>query len=216
MKKFLTFMAVVVGLASASTAGAATFAGEFWDADGRLGSIDDALAVIAGGPADATFSSTVIDYPRGGNGAAAAANGTIAAAGTTLAAFLGVDAASLSGERDTPLTRSVFRFTGFLDLLAGAETFEVRSDDGFRLTVGGTLVDSFGNRAFRGSPVTVEAGDGRTPFELVYYEDQGNTGVEFALNGAAASPAVAPIPLPAGLPLLAGALGVLAFIRRRR
>lgn len=192
-------------LMTAAPATAATFAGAFWDHDGPLASLADADAVIAGGAPDAVFSVPLIDFPAGG--------AKTASDGTTLAAFLGLDAAALGAAAGATLDQSVFRFTGFLDLPAGEALFTVGSDDGFRLTVGDAVVSAFdGRRSFSETAATTDAGEGLTPFELIYYENQSVTGVEFSLNGALAVPTV--VAAPAALPLLLAALGALAAFGR--
>lgn len=199
----------------AGAAGAATFTGEFWDARGSLLSITQADAVIAGAGPTATFASTAIDYPNGTGGVADDNS-------TALSTFLGADAASLSGGGDSTLGVSVFRFTGFLDLLGGPQSFAVSSDDGFRLTIGGTQISAFEQRRkFGTTTVTADAGTGATAFELVYFENNGVTGVEFLIDGVLAQAAdgpvdIAPVPLPAGLPLMGIVLGGLGLMARRR
>lgn len=209
MKTWISAIALAATAALAAPAAAATFDGEFWD-ETSVGSLNDAIGVIGSRAADATFASTAIDYPNG------ARNNTPSSG--TLGNFLGTDAASLSGEAGTTLTGSIFRFTGFLDLLAGVQTFSVASDDGFRLTIGGVEIGSAGRRPFRTSTFDVDAGEGVTAFELIFFEDGGLTGVEFFVDGALAAPvdAPAPVPLPAGLPLMLGALGLAGVVARRR
>lgn len=187
-----------------------TFNGEFWDASAALFSIGDALAVIDAGSATGTFDSTAIDYP---NGAA-----DVISNSTSLSTFLGVDAASLVGTDATSLTRSVFRFTGFLDLAAGDQLFSVGSDDGFRLTIDGVEISAASNRSFSFSDATTDAGTGITAFELIYWENAVVTGVEFYVDGALAVAAGAPpatVPLPAGFPLALLGLGALGLVTRR-
>lgn len=195
-----------------STVMAATFQGEFWDATTAVGKLEDADAIIAGGPADATFDSTGIDYPQGTD--------TTTNDSTSLSDFLGTDAGSLLGTDgigDTDLTDSVFRFTGFLDLLAGEQLFSVSSDDGFRLTIGGMVISSAEARAFSTTSVNVDAGSGITAFELIYFERSVVTGVNFSIDGVLAAPAdmVSTVPLPAGLPLALVALTALGLAARR-
>lgn len=206
-KTFIAAVAVVLGTQGAS---AMTIQGEFWSAGQTLNSIDDALSVIdsSTGP-DATFQSSGIDYINGSQNTTAST--------TTLSTFLGSDAASLSGLGDTPITQSVFRFTGFVDLMAGAQAFQVGSDDGFLLTVGGQEIGRSNNRRFGTSTFNVDAGTGPTAFSLVFYENIRNTGVNFSIDGNVVQgvDAPAPVPLPAGLPLMAAALGLMAFLRRR-
>lgn len=194
-----------------TTAGAATvFFGEFWDARGQVRNLATADAIIALSPADATFTSTSIDYPNG-------STDTVNSNRTSLADFLGADAASIVGApgvENTSMTRSVMRWTGFIDLQQGEQTFEVQSDDGFRLTIGNSLIIERNNqRGFRGTTGIIDAGEGRVAFELIFFENGGSTGVEFFIDNTIATPAI--VPLPASLPLLLAGFGGLAFVRRR-
>jgi len=187
---------------------AATFAGSFWDADRSFGNIGDVTAYIAANDATATFRSTGIDYPDAG--------GSISS-GTTLADFLGPDAATLSGNGDRTLRTSVFQFSGTLGL-SGVQTISVGSDDGFVLKLDGVDVLGFSTpRPFAYSSGSFDF-TGVTAFELTYYENYGNTGVEFLIGGTVVSPSMAPapVPVPAALPLLGAGIATLAGLRRMR
>lgn len=199
-------------LLPASVGHAATFDGAFWDADRSFGSIGDALAYIDGRAADATFRSTAIDYPNAG--------GSITS-NTRLSDFLGAtDGATLSGAADNTLAKSVFRFAGTVDL-AGMQEISVGSDDGFALSLNGvTVLSHSAPRSFQYTKGDFSFG-GKTTFELTYYENYGNTGVEFRIGDAivgsgmaAATPAA--VPLPAALPLLGAGVAALAGLRRLR
>jgi hypothetical protein len=207
MKKIIRLAAAALAFGlSFSVASAATFNGEFWDADVNLGNLGSADAIIAAGPATATFQSTGINYTSSTGGSVSS--------GSTLNTFLGADAASLSGSGTSTLTRSVFRFTGLLNLAAGPQQFSVGSDDGFRLTIGGVEIATAGNRGFATTSATRDLGAGLSAFELIFYENGGSTGVNFSINGALAAPAA--IPLPASLPLMLLGLGALGAAMRRR
>ncbi|MEM7489281.1 MAG: VPLPA-CTERM sorting domain-containing protein [Pseudomonadota bacterium] len=190
------------GLASA----APVFFGEVYESDDRIGSLADALSIVADNAPDATFLSTGIDYPNG--------SADQVKSKTAIADFLGADGASLSAAVGAVKT-TVFRFTGYLDLAAGQETISLRSDDGFRLTIGGNVIGTMDLRPFRETIFEVDAGEGVTAFEIVFFENGGYTGIEFDIDGKTAAPAPTPVPLPAGGLLLVTALGGIAVLRRR-
>ncbi len=191
---------------SASTASAATFGGEFFDTSSGFNTIGEAVAVANSRTPTATFRSSAIDYP---NGSAGSVHDS-----TTLAQFLGSDSSTIIGDSGRNLWNSVFRFTGFLSL-SGQHRFSVGSDDGFQLKIGNILVASQSTpRGFGYTHRLFDAGTGVKPFELVYYENSGYTGVEFKIDDALAMPSA--VPLPAGLPLVLTGLAALGLVARRR
>ena len=119
---------------------------------------------------------------------------------------------SLGGVGSNAILGTVARITGNLSVAAG-DTFDVASDDGYRLTVGGEVLafqpDLNGNL----TPVTssaVSASNGNAGFELIWFE--GNTvGAALQVQGDFKA-----VPLPAGGLLLLTALGGVALLRRRR
>lgn len=208
LRPLIAFVFLILALTGQTASAASVFYGEFWDASGPVRNMNEADAIIAAGAPTATFTSTLIDYPKGAQNVTNSNN-------TTLAQFLGTDAASIVGPSNSSLRRSVFRWTGFVDLLPGTQTFTVQSDDGFRLTIGGNVVaQRFGQRGFGGTTSTIDAGEGKLPVELIFFENQGRTGVEFYIDSAYAAPVA--VPLPAGFPLLAFGIAGFAMIRRRK
>ncbi len=204
--------AIAAGVATGLSGPAgAVVLGEFWDVTGPVGSIAAAEAAIAAGAPDATFRSTAIDYPNGTFDFTAP---EFISSMTTLATFLGVDGPSVVGAADATIEGSVFRFTGFLDLVAGPQTFTVGSDDGYRLRIDGALIsEQDAPRGFAPTEVIVDAGQGLTPFELIFYEDFGESSVLFTVDAGLVTGVA--VPLPASLVLLLSGLGALAWIRRR-
>lgn len=185
---------------------AATFQGEFFNVSGSTRSIDDAISSITGVAPDATFVSTAIDYPNGDR--------DVISSRRNLSTFLGADADSLVGDGSVRVESSVFRFSGFIKLIPGVQSYSLASDDGYRLTINNTIVTEQSTpRAFRETQLDADLGTGIVPFELIFYENFGRTGVEFFINEDLAVPS--PVSLPAGAPLILTALGALALLRRR-
>ena len=124
------------------------------------------------------------------------------------------------------------RFGGFLNITAGGEySFQIHSDDGFRLTLGGEQVAIFdGNRAPDSSFVTLMLDSGLYSLELIGWEQGGGFVSElswlrpgetsYAVIGSEAGGkalfTAAPVPVPAALPLVVSALGGLGLVWRRR
>ena len=147
-----------------------------------VASIAAAEAVIAGQQPTATFLSTLLDYPN--------LAGNIVNDSTTLAAFLGADAASLSGSGGNTLNTSLFLFTGFIridpsfDTVAGGTIdvkFALGSDDGMRLRIGEVTVAQYnGARSFGFTTGTASfAAAGYYPVEIIFWENTGSTGIEW-------------------------------------
>jgi len=213
--------AVAFSLSAVASQGAtAGLSGAFYVSATPFSTIADARAIIAaatGGP-DATFTATALDYPAGAT--------LSASASTPLATWLGSVAGSARGATGTAIGAAVFLFEGVITLGAGTQSFEIGSDDGFELNIGGGPAEGAfdGNRGFAATTVEFDAGSGGTfDFELLFWDGpSGFTGLEARLNGAiiddtiTTTGAVGVIPVPAALPMLVSALGLAGWLRRRR
>jgi hypothetical protein len=195
--------------------------------------------VYSNGAADAVFASTsttgtflakTINY--GG--------GSSVGDGMSVASFLGSNASNLVGTFTSNLETSLYRFTGYINITSAMDltpggtidlNFMVGSDDGMRLKIGGTTVaeyDSARSFSFTAGTASFSAA-GLYAIDLVYWENYGNTGVDFlwqtGLTGGSYQdvatsalyttlPASSKVPEPATLALTG--LGVAALLARRR
>ncbi len=230
--------AAILACTSAS-AQAASFKGEFWDvapfvSDANQGDFPrgfefDSVLATLDTPPDVIFDVLVLDYPNATTPRTAdriitgSRNGDVYTETATLGEFLGADASGLTAtEQAISLAGAVFRFSGFISVAAGDTVFDVTSDDGFRLSLGGVpLPDSFtGPRGFSNTPMIYTAPTaGTVAFELIYY-DSGVTGAGLFVqhDDAQLVPVSGPpaIPLPASVWILMSGLVLLAGIRRAR
>ncbi len=205
--------ALVLSLVTASAALSSTIQGSFWNSNVRFNTVDQAIAFAQANDADATFRSSAIDYPTASN--------TTRSGSTSLADFLGrTDGQTINGDGNQVLTTSVFRFRGILNLDAGDKRIVVSSDDGFRLFFDGDAVaERVAPRGFNATTEDVIA-TGPVEFDLYYYENFGRTGVLFQIDGEVVDSDIvsrlAAVPVPASMPLLAGAAALLGFAGARR
>jgi hypothetical protein len=138
-----------------------------------------------------------------------------ATAGQTLNDFFGFDIDGLAaGIGNNSVLGTILRITGFVDVGTG-DSYSVRSDDGYSIAIGdGALVVNDGLQA----PTTTTHGytgtSGVQQFSMTWFDNQR---VEAALQVRGLEFVdVAPVPLPAGLPLLLVGLGALAVAARRK
>jgi len=176
----------------------------------EAGSIANANAYIAGNSADATFTSTGIDYAFG----SVYGSGNSVPDGTPVSTYLGSDAATLTALPGSPsgettaqvlansLNGTMYVFTGYLAITAAqvntVQTFYVGSDDGSALSIQGTqVVANDGDHGFgftTGGNTAEFTQPGLYAIRFLYYEDGGETGVEFGSTLAGAGTFGAELP----------------------
>ena len=163
-------------------------AGEFYERDDpvfAIDSLDFADRVIAAGPPDGTFVAFTLDYPAGRADTLFIPNA---------ATYLGEDAATMkpTSQLRESVSPSIWNFTGWIeidgshDLIDNNATIDVAfglgSDDGSRLTIGGSdvvTIDTFAIPTFPGvSGIASFAEPGLYPIEIVHYDHFGGIGLE--------------------------------------
>lgn len=193
--------------------------GLFYDRDDPAGAINSlavADAVIASSSPSATFSSTLVDYPRGDEAILFL---------PTLGELLGDDAAGLDPPDAAASSASpmVMRFTGVINVTEAMDidpnnsTIDVRfalgSDDGSRLRIGGqTLISIDGTGVFFSFPPgQIEVANFEAPgfylVEIVWYDHFGGIGIAW-YSSIAGGPASGAPPGTAGI-VPTSVLGVL-------
>ena len=179
--------------------------GEFWDGDSTMNTLSLAMDEIRSRDADTLFDVVAIDYPNGSTGSISNS--------TSLSSFLGDLGTITSGEDFANLTTSVMRFTGHILIEEGDTEWSVGSDDGFQLYIEDSFMGKYdGTRGFKTTSGTLHQAPGLYLFELVYFENTGKTGVEFAVNGDIVS---GEVPVPAAGILMAAGLAGLGLRRRK-
>ncbi|MEM9839165.1 MAG: hypothetical protein AAF830_08420 [Pseudomonadota bacterium] len=209
MMKWLA-SAFAAALFAASSASAATVlvnvSASVYDSSSQMNTVDDWIAFANANPAVATFDVSSLNYP---------ANSNTIKSNKMISEMIGGDASTLSG-LDIKLETTVWVFEGMIDLAGGTQTFSVGSDDGFALFIDGVEVSRrTAPRGFDWTDVTGDFGTGLKTFKLVYYENQGNTGVALKIDGVVADNIMS-VPAPSSGVLMGFLLAGLAITPRVR
>ncbi|MDF8333659.1 LamG-like jellyroll fold domain-containing protein [Novosphingobium cyanobacteriorum] len=146
--------------------------GEVFDRSTGFDSIDDLIAQSATKAANFHFTASTVDFGGGWKSG-------------TLGSFLGENAALNDGGASTDMTTIGMHMKGFVWLSAGQHLVTVRSDDGFRLDLGGSEVSSYPwGRGFSATSEAITvAKDGLYAIDLYYFENYGAEGLRLELDG---------------------------------
>jgi len=203
----------------------------------NIGNLANANILISssGGPT-ATFTTTEVCFPD--------CAGTSIADSSTMTQFLNGHTSSFSytsANQPTSIDHAAITLTGYIAITqTGTYNFNLGSDDGSALSIGGTSVinnDSDHSYAVAGGAATFTQ-TGLYAISIQYFEDSGSTGLEFygsdptgacvvgrsssCASGSATSSLLysalpsTPAPEPASILIFAAGLGGLTLVRRRR
>jgi hypothetical protein len=129
--------------------------------DDTIGSIASYRAQTDGAAADMTFTTDVLQFKSASKG--------------TQEAFVASGTASYSGDGSATATTFGLSLDGFIFVEAGSHTFDIESDDGFSLSIGGVVVSEFaGLRAAATTRAEVLfAESGYYAIDIDYFENRG-------------------------------------------
>ncbi|MEY8880945.1 LamG-like jellyroll fold domain-containing protein [Donghicola sp. XS_ASV15] len=161
-----------IALAATTAADGDGLNGALFDVDSTLGSIADYRETIAGTDAALEFVADELQFSSRSYG--------------TVQEFVESGGSSISGEGTAVAETFGLSMDGFIFVEAGTHTFDVTSDDGFSMTIGGTVVAEYAG--LRGSDTThtqiVFSESGFYAIELDYFEDSGGQILEVEMDGA--------------------------------
>lgn len=185
-----TTLATLVEIPVSAKVGPAFMNGDGLNGRGYFGSVNDLpwARMKASGPADFTFMGTNLNYTDNLNGGNNPAH-------TSINDFLAPNGGMVSNGAGTrEFNQTVFKYSGFISIKdPGQYDFDVLSDDGFELRIGGQTVSKF--ESDRGPGVTGGWANfsmaGTYAFELLYWNNNGPGNLAVTWNRpAGAGPAL--------------------------
>ena len=145
-------------------------AGRAWAPGTDIRSISDLIQAMGADPA-AVFTASEIAYGSRNSD-------------TTLEEFLDHDGGSITGNGDVEMGPSGIQLTGYLYIPPGTHTLSVISDDGFALSIGGSLYSL--HSGGRSAKETAQAGEfegGLYEVELLYFDQGGSMALTMHMDG---------------------------------
>ncbi|MEM6825323.1 MAG: hypothetical protein AAF566_09430, partial [Pseudomonadota bacterium] len=144
--------------------------GRAWASDAPIRTIADLLNAMGSDPT-ASFTAREIAY--GSN-----------RSDTTLEEFLGKDGDSITGQGTMEMGPSGIALQGYLYIPPGAHTLSVISDDGFALSIGGSLFSIHaGSRSVQETSQTGQFDGGLYEVELLYFDQGGGMALALEMDG---------------------------------
>ena len=144
--------------------------GRVWAPGLEIRSISDLLNAMRADP-EATFTATEIAYGS-------------KSSDTSVVEFLHHDGGSVEGDGGVEMGPSGLALTGYIYIPPGVHELSVISDDGFALSIGGSLFSLHAGP--RGRAETAQTGDfegGLYEFELLYFDKSGSMSLTVEMDG---------------------------------
>ncbi len=218
LKKFLAAGLTVVAMAG--TAGAVTLNGMFdvtvaritgASSSGSEANLANFYSAVSGGVTDDFIYTGDLSFRVGSGNSGSTTISSWLATGTA-GGVAGLDAGigglqQSNGNIDT--STAITTFYLFSMFVPWGYDFSINHDDGILVLDGGTAIG--GNAGPTSEITTLVSGFDGGFLQFLYVATNGNPSV-FEVNGTA----LAPVPVPAGLPLILSAFGGLFLLRRRR
>ena len=159
--------------------------GSFYNVDHQLGSIALAESVIATQSANATFTSTVVNYQSDTSTSRDDDLGGVSNSGRThLADWLGDDSRTIDVRTSDNTNDAVISLVGGVSLAAGTYSIKVNADDGYQITIGGVVVASYdANTSTQANTYTFTVTEnGVHSIDIIYWDQGGDYTLQISLD----------------------------------
>lgn len=214
IKRAIGAAALVAAMFVSQAASAATgLAGSYYKTGStNITTLAEAESWILTHAPSATFVSTQVCYP---------ACHQVAPVSQTLTQWLGGNATNISASAAsiTDIDHHIVVLEGFITFATGGtKTFELRSDDGSSLKVGGYILTSDGVHALSDVTGSQNFAAGTYAIRILQFEVAGESGLTLKVNGSPAQTYThfPPVPEPGTWAMMIGGLALVGFAMRCR